>query len=114
MTLYICKACKGRQYSAATDKAGEPCIHCGKGPLEIFGPESEPARITITMDKQAAAKLLIKLKRLAEDSENDYQHALEHNNVYLRQYELAMSENKYLYTSYQEALQAAEKGETNG
>jgi len=112
MTLYICNAGNGREYSAATDKAGEPCIHCGKGPLEIVGPE--PEIVTITMDKQAAASLLLKLKRLADDAEDDYRHAQKVGNIYLGQYELAMRENKYLYTAFQAALHDAEKGESDG
>jgi ribosomal protein L37E len=33
MNTYICKSCGKKQYSAA--KTDEPCIYCGKGPVEI-------------------------------------------------------------------------------
>lgn len=51
MIAFICKACGGKQYSAA--RTNEPCIYCGKGPVVPVSDRQEEALALIEIIKMA-------------------------------------------------------------
>lgn len=107
MTLYRCKNCGTKLYSASSNKAGGICFCCDKGPLEIHGaPATET--VTITLDKRDAEIILKKLADIAEDAEYCYRKSKDFNPAYAPDHEAYMLETRRLHSSFYRALQEAQ------
>lgn len=94
MTTFVCKRCNGKQYSAA--ETDEPCIYCGKGPVEAEDPEM----ITLQLDKQIATEILKKLEVIADSAEESYCYARNRNSDALDQYRDYLLKTRRQYTLF--------------